>query len=421
LSFGIKILNQALTFAISIFLAQALGAEGLGLYSVALSSAMIVSVVVSLGMPNLLVRDLAKHIAGSRHGAIRGLIGRSIILVTSMWVIAAVLGAVAYWINPSLVEARLAAALALGLLAILFTSLNEIMGAILRAIKSPVIGQIPHLILQPGFHLLLLLGSTIWMVMSPQIALVLLASSAAISLCITAYIAKNAIPPSQKETDISPTYGSLLAAAVPFALFGGMQMIYMHTDIVMVGSIAGLEDAGHYRIASKGATLVVFALSAINMFSAPLLARSYEAGHIDLIMKISRSASLASMVFAVIALATFALFGELLIGQLFGDEFLPALPLLLILCGGQFVNAACGPVGLLLNSAGHERTTVAVLSAAAAANVALNAILIPIYGATGAAIATSSTFVLWNVWLVVIAQRKLGFSPLPLPRFSGFR
>ena len=150
ISFGIKILNQVLTFATSIFLAQALGAKGLGLYSVALSSAMIASVVVCLGMPNLLVRDLAKHAAGSRYGAIRGLIARALILITSMWVIIASLAGIVYWIDPSLLDASLAAALAVGLLAILFTSLNEALGAVLRAIKSPVAGQLPHLILQPG-------------------------------------------------------------------------------------------------------------------------------------------------------------------------------------------------------------------------------------------------------------------------------
>ncbi len=62
---------------------------------------------------------------------------------------------------------------------------------------------------------------------------------------------------------------------------------------------------------------------------------------------------------------------------------------------------------------GHQRFLQRTMVGAAIANVALNAILIPIWGIIGAAIATSAGVIGVNVANLVWARTKLRVQPLP--------
>jgi O-antigen/teichoic acid export membrane protein len=54
------------------------------------------------------------------------------------------------------------------------------------------------------------------------------------------------------------------------------------------------------------------------------------------------------------------------------------------------------------------------VAVAALVNVALNLALIPLLGAMGAALATTTGTVLWNVWLWFVVRERLGISSAPV-------
>jgi O-antigen/teichoic acid export membrane protein len=62
----------------------------------------------------------------------------------------------------------------------------------------------------------------------------------------------------------------------------------------------------------------------------------------------------------------------------------------------------------------HEKSTLFALSFAAILNVVLNLILIPKLGMMGAAIATSTSVVSWNIILCVMTWRHLGIIAGPI-------
>jgi O-antigen/teichoic acid export membrane protein len=69
------------------------------------------------------------------------------------------------------------------------------------------------------------------------------------------------------------------------------------------------------------------------------------------------------------------------------------------------------PANLGLPTLGRERDTARGLGISAAANVALNAVLVPRLGLVGAAIATATTLVGWRALLWRQARRRLGVDP----------
>jgi len=74
---------------------------------------------------------------------------------------------------------------------------------------------------------------------------------------------------------------------------------------------------------------------------------------------------------------------------------------------GQLINAATGSVGLLLIMTGYERDAAICVGISAVLNVVLNATLIPKWGLTGAAIATTSSMMVWNILLAIWVYRRL--------------
>ena len=73
---------------------------------------------------------------------------------------------------------------------------------------------------------------------------------------------------------------------------------------------------------------------------------------------------------------------------------------LVILAIGQLVSVSAGSVSSLLNMTGHERDTMQGLMIAASLNLVLNLLLTPRWGATGAAVATAVTLIVWNLILL---------------------
>ena len=101
---------------------------------------------------------------------------------------------------------------------------------------------------------------------------------------------------------------------------------------------------------------------------------------------------------------------------MYGVAFETAYVPLLILCIGQLVNASMGSVASLLNMTGHERETTKSVLVGAVVNVVLNLSLVPVWGMTGAAIATASTLIVWNLIMWHKARVLIGIESSPILR-----
>jgi O-antigen/teichoic acid export membrane protein len=86
---------------------------------------------------------------------------------------------------------------------------------------------------------------------------------------------------------------------------------------------------------------------------------------------------------------------------------------LTLLALGRYVDVVLGFNGLTLRVFGNMRAIVAVNLFAAAVNLGLNLLLIPRFGALGAAVGTASTLILYNVAKQVALARAT-----PLPAFE---
>ncbi len=194
-------------------------------------------------------------------------------------------------------------------------------------------------------------------------------------------------------------------------LITGSGIVLQQTDVIMVGSILGPEDAGVYDVAVKTSLWVSFVLQTVNMVAAPEFSRLYKQNDQQGLQQ--ATSAIAVWIFwpSLIISTTLVLFAPIVL-NIFGSEFVGGSRSLQILAIAQLFNSFCSSVGFLMTMTGHQNQASVVYGMAALLNVILNAIAIPLFGIMGAAIATAISIVVWNVWLTLLVIKHVGINPL---------
>lgn len=176
-------------------------------------------------------------------------------------------------------------------------------------------------------------------------------------------------------------------------LANSIGMINTQIDSLMIGHFMSATDVGYYAVAVLFMQAITLLPQAVQRVTNPSIARYYgkkDYGNIRSLIK--ETMFKISLITIVIALFL-AIFGKILIGIIFTNEFLPAYIPLLILLIGYSIYAAFVSVGTCLSSIGKVQIVFRISLVCAILNTLLNIILIPRFGLLGAASATSISLV----------------------------
>jgi len=412
---GIKLLSLPLTFGASILLARGLGPLGYGQYVFVLTLLTTLALPVGPGLGQLVTREVAKYKHGAEWSMFRGLLNRANCWVLSgslvyIVVIITLAGSYAHWETHDRWSL-----LALAAFLVPFLGFNSIRGNTLRGLKHVILAQLPDLVLKPAVHLIiasiLLLAGMLnpLTVMGGQ-----LAATGAAFLVGSVLLARR-IPKQVKTT--APEYQDSLwlRAILPFTLLAAVGSLNSQIGILLLGWLGSPEEVAVMQICMSSSSLVVFCLALINMVISPHIISSYKDGNKERLRKISRYSSRIALMAALPLGIPLILFGAPIIKFVYGNEYADsaALPLA-ILTAGQVFNVACGSVGQFLTMSGFEKDTLFAQISALLANVIMAIVLIPKYGSLGAASAVAAGLVIWNILLVVLFKKRLGFMPTVL-------
>lgn len=421
-SMGLMVGKNALQLGVAILLARILAPSGYGRYAFAMSLVGIVGLFVMLGLPGLLTREVAVGEARGEWSLVRGLVRRAnqAMLIALAVVVPAGVALLLVWPHITW-DFRLTLAFAFGFLAI--NAFVQLRSAEIMGLRHVIAGQVGTLCVQPG----LLLAAVLVLVFAAGVPLtaaraLFLAAAAALAVLVLNTLLVHRFRPAGLHA-ARPVYQTRywLRSAIPFAMLSGLFLFNSQTDLVMLGFLTHSSEVGLYRVAASGAMLVPIVLVAVNPVLGPTLARLYALEDYAKLRRVVRAGALLSLLGAAPALIIYIALGKPILHVVFGADYVAAWVPLVILAGGQFVNAAMGPVGLVLNMTGHERDTVWVMAASALLNVALNGALIPFFGMTGAATATAASLVFWNLMLALRVRKRLGFVPVAFFYRAGMK
>lgn len=222
------------------------------------------------------------------------------------------------------------------------------------------------------------------------------------------------LPGGDGGSTTAPSTKRMLSISIPILVSGVAFMVLTMTDTLMLGVFGTDADVGVYNICIKMVGLAAFTLMAVNSLAAPRFAESYGKQDIgDIQETVLKATRLAFWSSSPIFLVLF-LFPAFLLG-IFGSEFSRGSGALLILALGQMVNVMAGAVAYILQMTGRERGFLGISITAAGLNVFLNLVLIPRFGIGGAAAASASSLIFWNLACVAYAWRSLRVLTIYIP------
>lgn len=180
---------------------------------------------------------------------------------------------------------------------------------------------------------------------------------------------------------------SLLKKSYPFWLIGLFTLIYYRTDMVMLSLLREDYETGIYRAAYTLIEVSLFIPGIVVSTAMPSMARLWKEDRETLNVLFKKSFQMLVLL-GVGGLTGYYIFARLGILIVFGQEFLPSVPILRILAfsvPSMFLNSLFGSY---MNATGRELTFTKITGFTALFNVVLNYFLILQYGPEGAAIAT---------------------------------
>lgn len=182
----------------------------------------------------------------------------------------------------------------------------------------------------------------------------------------------------------------LLGASYNYILASMMVAIYGQTDKMMLKQMLDETSVGYYSLASTINNMWVFFLAAIIDSLYPTIIRYANENRI-LFEKKNRQLYAIVIYISMFVAVGFMLFGELIIKILYGETYLPAAMPLKIVCWYTVFSYLGMARNAWIVSTNNQKYLKYICGGAAVANVLLNLLLIPVWGASGAALASLVT------------------------------
>jgi O-antigen/teichoic acid export membrane protein len=399
------------SFVTGVLFARLLGVKDYGVYAYTMAWVGLLVIPANLGLPSLLTRAMAAYQATADWGTLRGLLRwsqRMVVIVASG--LALLAGLVAWFIIGK--DQHTFLALALALASLPFAALVRLQQSSLRGLHYAVQSQVPDLLVRPLLLILMTLACYALLRQNFNIFWVIgiYTLTTMLVYIFSVLLLRKRLPSELKTAPAQFLVKDWFRSALPFLIISGLYVVTTYIDTLMIGTLGSREEAGIYSVASQGAGLIRLALMAIHTTIAPTITKLYvQKKHEQLqqlLTKSSRALFLLSLPVALVLLG-----GGHWFLAIFGAEFTAGRTTLIILTLGHLANTTLGLAPLLLSMTEHEQATALGIGAGALLNIALNVLLIPVWGMSGAAIASATGLIIQNIILSRLAQKRLAINP----------
>jgi O-antigen/teichoic acid export membrane protein len=407
---ALQLTSRGLAFLTILLLSRTLGATGYGQYAYIMACIGILGSLAAFGMPQTVAREVAAFHASHNFSGITGITFFALLLGMITSCALAILYSLYYAIS---VEASITAVSGVFLAAFLLplNVLTGALGGVQQGLKRISSAQFPAAIVVPLVLLLCLLFTyrETQQVLTVRAAVAFTVAGSAVALAVAVSLTLIAV---RRERHGSSAPRQLdvrrwLSTGFMVALMSSLASVQAQVDIIMLNWLAGPESTGLFHVATRSAQLLSFLLSALIVPLGPIVAELYARDDRQALKNVVngtiRLVFAATLPLAVILI----LAGEPYLA-LFGSAFKEGSTALAILAIAQLVNVGAGPVQMLLVMTGQPQHAAKWLAASSLANVGLNLVLVPSFGLEGAAVATATSVVIWNVALQYETRKRLG-------------
>jgi O-antigen/teichoic acid export membrane protein len=207
-----------------------------------------------------------------------------------------------------------------------------------------------------------------------------------------------------------------LSKYMVFVMAGAVgSIIVLRIDTLMVTGYLGFNENAIYTIAFFMGTIIEIPKRSISQMSDAIIANAFENERLDEIKKIYKQSSinqliLGCFVFILVAINLeniYAIMPE-------GDLYSSGKWIVIIIGLSKLINMGFGVSAEIIISSKYYKSNIYFVLTLAALTIGLNVILIPKYGLIGAAIATFTSVLLFNLIKMIFIFYRLQFQPFSI-------
>lgn len=412
-----KIIGMGFGYLVIIFISNKYGAEGLGLFSLSVTVLNIAVLIPKFGLDNGLVRILNEtKTKGNKNNFLEVLkesslfmLFLSIIAMLILYFLADKI-AVLFFHNEKLIEPLKAVSLA-----IIPITLMVVASSTFQVFKKTFY----HMLFKTALInvvFVVLLSINFYVLEATSDIFILYCTACYISFLIALILLKKRLNKSVFNVEKTYSFGlkKILTISYPMMLANSFVLLLSWSNILLLGYFSDEYSVGIYNASERLAELSGLALIAINSIAAPKFAEAYSNNDHKKIEEVTKKSTKMIFLSSVPILIVLIVFGEFLLG-FFGPEFTIGFWALVFLCLGRFFSAISGSVGYILQMTNNQNIFQKVIFLAFIVNLIMSIVLIPKYGFVGAAVAKFISAVFWNILLVIIVKKRLGFWSFYIP------
>ncbi len=204
---------------------------------------------------------------------------------------------------------------------------------------------------------------------------------------------------------------SLFNIGIP--IWGGQVVAQLNAQggQVMLGIIGDPTSIALVSIAVKVAGLCGFVLIAVNRIVSPKFAQAHQKGDLDELTILIKWSTRFSFFAGLPLFLGIVIFPELIL-SLFGDDYIQASDILVILAIAQLINISTGSVGFLLNMSGFHNLQRNIIIFSSCLSLMVGIIATMNWGLHGAILMITLSLVLNNLLSCYFVYKKLGINTI---------
>lgn len=378
---------------------RALGAEGAGVFLLAVAAFTILTTLARLGADVGLVRFVSASLAADQPAEVRPALTIAALPVVAAGVVSGALllafaGPLAGLLSGG--GGRGALAACFRVLAP-FVPVAALQGVLITATRGFGTMRPAVLIEKIGRPLVQVAGVAVAVALGAGPAWLALAwaGSYLVALIPGVRALRRLLPagPGGQRGDLTRRFWSFTG---PRGMAATFQVGLLWSNTLLLGALGSTRDAAVYGAASRYLLVGQFVQLAVVDVVQPTISAALVSGARGDAQRVYQTGTTWQMALAWPAYALLAVFAPTFLA-LFGPEYAAGAPALAILCLAMLVATGCGPVDAVLLMAGRSSLSLVNTAVALGLNLGLGLVLIPRAGITGAALA----------WLVALSFRNL--------------
>jgi O-antigen/teichoic acid export membrane protein len=410
-SFGTTV-DQALRFAIQLSLARMYGPTQLGLYVLGATVFTVATNLAQFGMDQSVVRFVAEYRAKNDAARVRGTILLSLGATLALGLMLALLmflgsGLLA---NSVFDKRSLEGVLRLFSGAVPFAAL---MGTALVATQGLQTMKPTSYVQQISRPLINFVLIVVFFLLETQILGAVVATVLSmVAGCVLAFYYLRRMFPKLLGGDTEPVFEGreLFSVSVPMGMVNLTRYVNAWGAVAVIGILGTAKEVGVYNVAARTGFLSAMVLVGFSGIFNPVISSLYSRGLLrdlgSLYQDVCRWTFMGSF---LLFLPTVVLGKDIMV--VFGQAFISGWPVMILISSAQLFSCSVGPTNRVLAMTGNQKVFLLAILGSTVVSLAGSVALVPLYGAMGAAAATTAGVVLFNVASVGFVHRLLGVWP----------